>query len=41
VLLLLRLFAAGRCLLDENEVYTMDCGRFIHGKGSAAGNTIA
>jgi len=25
-----------RCLEEEKQVYTTDCGRFIHGKGSAA-----
>jgi len=28
-----------KCLLEETQIYTADCGRFIHGKGSAAGNT--
>lgn len=25
-----------KCLAEEKQVYTEDCGRFIHGKGSAA-----
>ena len=36
-----RFLSWSRCLLEETQIYTADCGRFIHGKGSAAGNTAA
>jgi hypothetical protein len=33
---LLHSLVSFRCLADEQQVYTSDCGRFIHGKGQAA-----